>query len=116
MSDPTELAERVRPQIGELEAPPAPLEGGITNRNFRLRTNQGEFVMRLPGKDTGLLEIDREAERAANEMAANAGVAPEVAAFLPGEEILVTRFVAGRGVESEELREAGLLDEVAGRL
>jgi aminoglycoside phosphotransferase (APT) family kinase protein len=73
-------------------------------------------VLRLPGKDTGLLEIDREAERAANAMAASAGVAPEVAAFLADEGILVTRFVTGESVESEELREPVLLAEVAGRL
>jgi thiamine kinase-like enzyme len=116
MPDPTELAERVRPEIGELEEPPRPLEGGITNRNFLLTTDQGRFVLRLPGKDTGLLEIDREAERQANEMAAAAGVAPEVAAFLPDEQILVTRFVTGEPVESEDLRQAHLLEEVARRL
>jgi thiamine kinase-like enzyme len=92
------------------------LEGGITNRNFRLRAGDSEYVLRLPGKDTGLLEIDREAERAANAMAASAGVAPEVAAFLADEGILVTRFVTGEPVESEELREPVLLAEVAGRL
>src|SRR5690348_9370479 len=116
MPEPTELAERVQPEIGELTGPPQPLEGGITNRNFLLRTERGQFVMRFPGKDTGLLEIDREAERSANEMAAAAGVAPEVAAFLPDEEILITRFVTGEPVESEDLREPKLLGEVAARL
>jgi thiamine kinase-like enzyme len=110
------LAERLRPQIGDLAGEPEPLDGGITNRNFLLRAERGEFVLRLPGKATGLLEIDREAEHAANAMAADAGVAPEVAAFLADEEILVTRFVRGRPVESEELRRPPLLAEVAGRL
>jgi thiamine kinase-like enzyme len=121
MSDPTDvrvrdLVERLRPELGEIDDSPEPLEGGITNRNFRLRAGDSEYVLRLPGKDTGLLEIDREAERAANAMAASAGVAPEVAAFLADEGILVTRFVTGEPVESEELREPVLLAEVAGRL
>jgi thiamine kinase-like enzyme len=121
MSEPTdarvrELVERLRHELGDVEGAPVPLEGGITNRNFRLRGGDGEFVLRLPGKDTELLEIDREAERAANAMAASAGVAPAVAAFLPDEGILVTRFVTGEPVESEDLREPVLLAEVAGRL
>jgi thiamine kinase-like enzyme len=121
MSDPTdvrvrELVERLRPELGAPEGPPEPLDGGITNRNFRLRAGGAEYVLRLPGKDTGLLEIDREAERAANTMAASAGVAPEVAAFLADEGILVTRFVTGEPVESGALREPALLAEVAGRL
>ena len=40
------------------------------------------MVVRLPGKDTELLGIDRAAERAATEAAAAAGVGPEVVAFL----------------------------------
>jgi thiamine kinase-like enzyme len=111
-----ELAERLRSRIGDLTAPPEPLDGGITNRNYRLRTAQGEWVLRLPGKDTGLLEIDREAEHQATRAAAAAGVAPEVGAFLADEEILVTRFVTGRPVEPETLREPELLAEVARRL
>src|SRR3954453_11844077 len=104
MSEPTdarvrELVERLRPELGDVEGAPVPLEGGITNRNFRLRAGDGEYVLRLPGKDTGLLEIDREAERAENAMAASAGVAPEVAAFLPDEGILVTHFVTGEPVD-----------------
>jgi thiamine kinase-like enzyme len=121
MPDPTDdrvsgLVERLRPELGDVEGVPAPLDGGITNRNFRLRAGGQEYVLRLPGKDTALLEIDREPARAANAMAASAGVAPEVAAFLADEGILVTHFVTGEPVESEDLREPVLLAEVAGRL
>ena len=110
------LVERLRPQLGEPEGEPEPLEGGITNRNFRLRAGGVEYVLRLPGKDTGLLEIDREAERTATEMAARAGVAPEVGAFLADEGILVTRFVPGHPVDAAALRDPSLLAEVARRL
>ena len=45
MSDPTDvrvrdLVERLRPELGEIEGPPEPLEGGITNRNFRVRARR----------------------------------------------------------------------------
>ena len=53
--------------LGEPEGEPAPLEGGITNRNFRARFGGDDVVIRLPGKDTEMLGIDRRAERAANE-------------------------------------------------
>ena len=39
------------------------LEGGITNRNFRVNFGGTDYVVRLPGKKTNALGIDREAER-----------------------------------------------------
>ena len=53
-----------------------PLAGGITNRNYRARFGETDYVIRVPGKDTSLLEIDRQAERVANERAARVGIAP----------------------------------------
>ena len=64
------------------------------------------MVVRLPGKDTGLLGIDRAAERDATEAAARAGVGPEVVAFLAEPPCLVTAFIPGRPVEAAELRVA----------
>jgi thiamine kinase-like enzyme len=99
--------------LGQLEGEPRPLEGGITNRNYRARFGGSEVVIRLPGKDTALLEIDREAERAANENAARVGVAPAVAALLADPPALVTYFVEGREMTAAELREPAALAEVA---
>ncbi len=110
------VVERLAPLLGEPESAPVALEGGITNRNFRLRAGGEEYVVRLPGKRTDVLGIDREAERAATEMAAAAGAAPEVATYLGDEEVLVTRFVAGEPVTAERLREPATLSEVAARL
>ena len=56
--------------MDEPEGAPEPLEGGITNRNYRARFDGRDYVIRVPGKDTSLLEIDRGAERVANERAA----------------------------------------------
>ena len=63
-------------------------------------------MIRVPGKDTSLLEIDRGAERIANERAARIGVAPPVAAALDDPQAIVTVFVEGQGMEPADLRGA----------
>jgi thiamine kinase-like enzyme len=107
------ILEQLTPKLGVLEGDAVPLEGGITNRNYVACFGGAKYVVRLPGKDTGLLEIDREAEREANEAAARAGVGPEVAAMLSDPPCLVTRFVEGREMTPSELREPAALAEVA---
>ena len=100
--DPTAVAERVWPgRAHEVEE----LGGGITNRNFKVTVDGEAFVVRIGGKDTELLGIDRSVEHAASLAAATAGVGPEVVAFLEPEGWLVTRFVAGRPVPVEEMRQ-----------
>jgi len=90
-----------------------PLGGGITNRNFRIDLNGETFVLRVGGKDTELLGIDREAERVAAEMAATVGVGPEVVAFLRPEGWLVTRFVEGAPIPPEQMRSPDMIEAVA---
>jgi thiamine kinase-like enzyme len=72
-----------------------PLGGGITNRNFKVSVDGEAFVLRIGGKDTDLLGIDRHAEHAASRIAAELGLAPEVVAFVEPEGYLVTRYVEG---------------------
>jgi thiamine kinase-like enzyme len=72
-----------------------PLGGGITNRNFKVTVGGEAFVLRIGGKDTELLGIDRHAEHAASRIAAKLGLAPEVVGFVEPEGYLVTRFVEG---------------------
>ena len=107
------IVQQLSDLLGEPEGDPVPLEGGITNRNFRARLGGTHYVIRVPGKDTSLLGIDRNAERTANQRAARAGVAPPVAAALDDPECIVTAFIDGRGLEPEELRKPEMLFEVA---
>ena len=81
-----------------------PLGGGITNHNFKVSVDGEAYVLRIGGKDTELLGIERRAEHAAALAAAAAGVAPDVVAFLEPEGVLVTRFVAGEPVPPERMR------------
>lgn len=81
-----------------------PLGGGITNSNFRVDVGGESFVLRIAGADTELLGINRYDEYAANLIAGNAGIAPEVYYFIQPEGYLVTRFIHGRPILSEEIR------------
>jgi thiamine kinase-like enzyme len=77
---------------------------GLTNTNYRL-TVQGEcFVLRISGRNTGRLGIDRCHELAALQAAAAAGIGPKVVFFLPPEGHLVTRWVDGRHWDVNEFR------------
>jgi len=71
------------PAWNGLDPEVTPITIGITNRNFRVDIGGESFVVRLSGKDTDLLGIDRAAENEAASAAARAGVAPEVFAYLP---------------------------------
>lgn len=107
MTTPPELGRivaRLEPLLGPAAGEPLPLDGGITNRNYRTRLGRGDYVIRLPGKNTTLLGIDREAERIANVAAAELAIAPAVAAAY--EDCLVTRFVSCRPVSAAELSAA----------
>jgi thiamine kinase-like enzyme len=109
----TEVVARLAALLGPREGGVRPLEGGITNRNYLVNFGGDEYVVRLPGKDTNLLGIDREAERVATSKAAELGIGPKVAAMFEDPPCLVTCFVEGRELTSEELREPGVLAEVA---
>jgi thiamine kinase-like enzyme len=93
-----------------------PLEGGITNRNWRVEVSGEVLVLRVSGKDTDLLGIDRGTEHAAAVMAAQVGVGPAVEGFLEQEQCLVTRFIEGRPIPVEEMRTPGRIAQMAATL
>src|ERR671910_1768501 len=90
----TEVVARLSALLGPREGSVVQLEGGITNRNFRVNFGGTDYVVRLPGKRTALLGIDRQAECIANKAAAELGIAPKVAALLDEPSCLVTAFVS----------------------
>ncbi len=110
------ILARLESDLGLAEGPAVPLDGGITNRNYRVRLGGRDVVVRLPGKDTSLLGIDREAECAATAAAAATGVGPEVVAFLDEEGCLVTGLIAGEPIAAAALRRPATLAEVAAAL
>ena len=103
-----DIVERVWPGADpEVE----PLGGGITNHNFKVVVDGDEFVLRIGGKDTELLGIEREVEHAASRAAAELGVGPEVVRFLEPEGYLVTRFVEGREIPLREMRAPARIEQ-----
>ena len=92
------------------------LGGGITNHNVKVTRPDGVFVLRVAGKDTDLLGIDRSVELAATRAAEAAGVGPHVVDFVEPEGWLVTRFIDGAIPPPERLREPAQLERVAAAL
>src|SRR5713226_4583483 len=88
--------ERILSQVpgwSGVDATVTPLVGGITNQNYRVDIGTESFVLRIGGKGTHLLGIDRGRESICTAIAAQVGVGAEVIHFLPAEDALVTRFI-----------------------
>jgi thiamine kinase-like enzyme len=113
---PAETVERLTPLLGEPEGDPAPLDGGLTNHNYRARFGGREVVVRLPGVRTELLGADRGAEREASDRAAAVGVAPALLASLEDPPCLVFEYVAGETMTAARLREPDSIAAVAAAL
>jgi thiamine kinase-like enzyme len=79
------------------------LEGGITNRNYRLRRSSGDLVVRLSDAGSSDLAIDRENEYLNTLAAAKAGAGPEVVDYRRGEGILVVRWIEGRTFTTDDV-------------
>ena len=107
---PEDIAARVWPgRALELQ----PLGGGITNRNFLVDVEGDRLVLRIGGKDTALLGIDRRSEYEASLVAQGLGVGPDVVAFDERAGYLVTRYIDGRVATVDEIRRPETLRSVA---
>jgi thiamine kinase-like enzyme len=90
-----------------------PLTGGLTNTNYKISTAAGAYVVRISGKDTGLLAIDRENEAHNTRCAAETGVGAPFVAYLPGRDALVLEFLDGEVMDAETLRRGDRLAAIA---
>jgi thiamine kinase-like enzyme len=107
-----DIVHDLEPELGPVEGRPEPLEGGITNRNYRVRMGGQEYVVRLHGKDTQLLGISRESEARASAAAAELGIAPFLAARFEGG--MVTSYVPCEGLSERQV--ADRAEEIASAL
>jgi thiamine kinase-like enzyme len=90
-----------------------PLTGGLTNTNYKVTSPSGCYVVRISGKDTSLLAIDRENEVHNTIAAAETGVGAPFVAALPEQDALVLSFLDGEVMDSEKLRRGGHISAIA---
>jgi thiamine kinase-like enzyme len=100
-------------RLGSPDGDPELLETGISRRSFRVRLGGRDYVVHLGGKDIRALGISRSAEQDATAAAARAGLGPDVAAYLPDEDVLVTRYIEGRPLRPDEVSEPDILADLA---
>ena len=111
--DVDDAVERLWPDRGVRVSP---LGGGITNHNFKVEVDDQTFVLRISGAQTRVLGIDREVEHQANLRAAELGIGPPVAAFVPERGWLVTRFIEGAPIPPQRMKEPEVVRRVAATL
>jgi len=93
-----------------------PLSGGITNLNFKVEADGKSYVIRLAGDGTDLLGIKRDVEHEANKAAGELGIAPEIMYFIEPEGYIVTRFVNGKPIPPEVIKQPDYLARVAQKI
>src|SRR5437762_5626513 len=71
------------------------LSGGLTNENYLVESGGQRYVMRLPGRSTELLSIDRANEVYNTKAAATTGIAPKVLEHVAGVDVMVLEFIPG---------------------
>lgn len=89
------------------------LSGGITNENYLVETEAGRFVLRVAGKGTEELGINRHHEFAAATLAWELDIGPEIVAYWEQEGIFVSRYVEGRSLTAEDFRSPAVLQAAA---
>ena len=89
------------------------LAGGLTNRNYRVDTPDGSYVVRISDPASGALAIDRDHEFRNSQIAAGTGVGAPVHAWVPAESALVIGYIDGRTFTDDDFGSPGVLDRVA---
>ncbi len=98
----SDILQRLEASLGPCSGAPVPLEGGITNRNFRVTLGGSDYVVRQHGPATELLGIDRASEQLAATTAAELGIGPRVAAVLP--DAMACEYVEGEPFDASGVR------------
>src|SRR5207253_657210 len=82
----------------------APQSGGLTNENDLVECEGRRYVMRLPGKSTELLAIDRANEVYNTKSAATTGIGPKVLEHVAGVDVMVLEFIPGPTMSAKTLQ------------
>ena len=89
------------------------LDGGLTNQNLHVITDDHDLVVRVFRGDATLLGIDRDAEHYNTRAAAEAGVGAPVVDYLPDLGVLVIGFVRGVTLENNSFADPDVVRRAA---
>ena len=91
------------------------LNGGLTNRNYRIDTPAGSYVIRVSDAVfSAWLGINRDNEKVNTERACQAGIGPPVIDFLPAENALVIGWLNAKTLRGEDFQQQpGLIGRIA---
>ena len=90
-----------------------PLTGGLTNTNYKVTSPSGCYVVRISGKDTSLLAIDRKNEVHNTIAAAETGVGAPFVAAVPEHAALVLGYLEGEVMDAAKLRGGDRIGAIA---
>jgi thiamine kinase-like enzyme len=99
------VMDRLRHMFGDDESdwPITPFKDGLTNRNFLVREGPQAVVLRVFGKESQYLQIDRDNEFAYAQAVAAASVGPRI--LVRGEHSALVEFIEGQQPGDEHLRD-----------
>jgi thiamine kinase-like enzyme len=89
------------------------LSGGLTNRNFKVTTSEGSYVVRVSSRQSVELAINRDHEHQNSVIAASTGVGAPVVAYLPEHVVMVIGFIEGPTFTDESFSRPGNIERVA---
>jgi len=91
----------------------AELAGGLTNRNFKVSTDEADYVVRVSGRGTSALAIDRDHEYRNSLVAAESGVGAPVVDYLADRSVLVIGYIEGHTFSDDDFGRPGVIERVA---
>ena len=101
------------PSLADRSRTVTELPGGLTNRNFKIVTENGTFVARVASGGSELLAIDRTNEHRNSVRAAAAGVGAPVIEYQPSLNVLVLAFLEGKTLTNSDVAEPSRLLRIA---
>ncbi len=116
MGTQTHELDAVFDQVASISGGPrqvSELPGGLTNRNFKISTENGTFVARVAIGGSELLAIDRDREYRNSVRAAAAGVGAPVIEYQPAAGVLVLGYLNGRTMTNADMADPARIARVA---
>jgi thiamine kinase-like enzyme len=90
-----------------------PIDGGLTNANYRLTVGGRRYCVRIPGRDSSLLAVDRKAEWRNTLAAAESGAGAGVFATVGEIPVMVLEWIDGEVQTGELLRQDAAVPRMA---